>query len=135
MCILLGNYVIYIMSIAICFKFRRIHVPLMRRSALETHSSVHVSKLSYISGRRLFELHFSITWGNLLLNPLNHSNIDTFINRIINCHVYCLYNLHLCMNLRVFILIVGMYAVWYMFFLTILPRDYAHCARVSFSKY
>ena len=41
MCILLGNYVIYIMSIAICFIFRRIHVPLMRWSALETHSSEH----------------------------------------------------------------------------------------------
>ena len=79
-CILLGNYVIYIMLIAICFIFRRIHVPLMRRSwsALETHSSVHVSKLSYISGMRLFELHFSRTWGNLQLNPFNNSNIDTY---------------------------------------------------------
>ena len=84
MCILLGNYVIYIMLIAICFIFRRIHVPLMRRSALEALSSVHVSKLSYISGMRLSELHFSRSWGNLQLNPFNNSNIDTFINRIIN---------------------------------------------------
>ena len=84
---------------------------------------------------RLFELHFSRTWGNLQLNQFNHSNIDTFINRIINCHIYCFYNLDLYKNLRVFILIVSMYAVCYMFFLMLLPRDYAHYARVSFSKY
>ena len=65
MCILLGNYVIYIMLIAICFIFRRIHVPLMRRSALEALSSVHVSKLSYISVMRVFELHFSREHGEI----------------------------------------------------------------------
>ena len=32
-------------------------------------------------------------------------------------------------------MIVSMYAVCYMFFLTLLPRDYAHYAKVSFSKY
>ena len=127
MCILLGNYVIYIMLIAICFLFRRIHVPLMRRSALEALSSVHVSKLSYSSGMRLFE--------HGELNPFNNSNIDTFINRIINCHIYCFDNLDFLKNLRVFILIVSMYAVCYMFFLTLLPRYYAHYARVSLSKY
>ena len=84
---------------------------------------------------RLFELHFSRTWGNLQLNPFNNSNIDTFKNRIINCHIYCFDDLDLYKNLRVFILIVSMYAVCYMFFLTLLPRDYAHYARVSFSKY
>ena len=107
----------------------------MRRSALETHSSVRVSKLSFISGMCLLELHFSRIWGNLQLNPFNNSNIDNYINRIINCHIYCFYNLDLYMNLRVFILIVSMYAVWYKFFSTLLPRDYAHYARVSFSKY
>ena len=39
------------------------------------------------------------------------------------------------MNLRFFILIVIMYAVWYMFFLMLLLGDDAHYARVSFSKY